>query len=55
MSIVIISDDENYIYTTICKNTDPFNKKEKLMYNKYPDLKESKNDFVITDKAINKQ
>ena len=55
MSIVIISDDENYIFSTICKNTEPFAKIEKLMYNKYPDLKESKNDFILINKTINKQ
>ena len=55
MSIVIISDDENYIFSTICKNTEPFAKIENLMYNKYPELKESKNYFILNNKTINKQ
>ena len=55
MSIVIISDDKNYIFSTICKNTEPFAKIENLMYNKYPELKESKNYFILNNKTINKQ
>ena len=54
MSIIFKSFDENINYSVICKNTDEFEKIESLLYDKYPEYKELKNNFILNGKEIDK-
>ena len=53
ISIIFNSFDENIHYSIICKNTDKFSKIESLLYDKYPEYKDLKNNFIINGKEIN--
>ena len=54
MSIIIISVDQIIHYPIICKNTDPFINVEKVLYNVFPEFKETENFFMINGYKINK-
>ena len=54
MTIIFLSADENIHYSLICKNTDRFNRIEKLLYDKYPEYKYSKNYFTANGSRVNK-
>ena len=53
MSVIFLSIDENIHYSVVCKNTDIFNKIEKKFYDKYPEYKNTKNDFIVNGNKIN--
>ena len=52
MSVIFISTDQNIHYSVICKNTDSFLSIEKLFYDKYPEYKNTKNDFFVNGKKV---
>ena len=52
MAIIFISLDENIHSTIICKNTDPFTKIEEMLYEIYPDYKESENNFLANGHRV---
>ena len=52
MNIIFKSVEEDIIYPIICKNTDKFEKLEKLLYTEYPEYKESQ--FYFNGSKINK-
>ena len=52
MNIIFKSVEEDIIYPIICKNTDKFDKLEKLLYTEYPEYKESQ--FYFNGNKINK-
>ena len=54
MSVIFSSIDENIHYSVICKNTDIFNNIEKKFYDKYPEYKNTKNDFITNGNKIDK-
>ena len=54
ISVIFISVDQKIHYSIICKNTDIFKKLEKKFYEKYPEYKNTKNDFIVNGKKINK-
>ena len=54
ISIVFLSSDENICYPVICKNTDIFIKIENLIYEKYPEYKDTKKEFFINGNKFNK-
>ena len=54
MSVIIISFDEKIHSSFICRNTDIFNKIENLLYERYPQYKESENYFHVKGRKINK-
>ena len=54
MTIIFNSVDQRIHHSFICKNTDPFSKIEKLLYDKYPEYKETENFFLINGKKINR-
>ena len=43
ISIIFISIDQKILYSIICKNTDKFTRLENILYDKYPEYKESEN------------
>lgn len=53
-SIIFKNIEKNILYSIICKNTDIFVKIESMLYEKYPNLKESENTFTINGVKINK-
>ena len=53
LSIIIMSKDENVIFSIICKNTEKFRNLEDKFYEKYPNYFESKNSFECNGKEIN--
>ena len=52
MSVIFISIDENIHYSIICKNTDIFSNIEKKFYDKYPEHKNTKNEFFVNGNKI---
>ena len=54
MTVNIISVEHNIIHSIICKNTHKFNYLENKIYEKYPELLESKNYFISCGNKINK-
>ena len=52
MAIIFISMDEKIHSTIICKNTDPFIKIEEMLYEIYPDYKESENNFLVNGHRV---
>ena len=54
ISAIFVSSDKNIHYSIICKNTDKFSKIENMLYDAYPELIESENNFLINGKLINK-
>ena len=54
ISIAFLSSDQNICFPVICKNTDKFIKIENLIYEKYPEYKDPKNDFFINGNKFNK-
>ena len=54
MSIIFISIDEAIHYPIICKKNQLFCVLENLLYEKFPEYKESENYFIIHGKSINK-
>jgi len=54
MVITFISEDENFHFSTICKNTEKFSRIENMIYNEYPCYDYDDNIFVAHNKIINK-
>ena len=54
MSIIFISIDENIHYSIICKNTDIFSNIEKKFYDKYPEYKNTQNEFIINGNKVDR-
>ena len=54
MSVIFISSDENIHYSIICKNNDNFSRLEKVLYDEYPEYKETENYFIVNGKKINR-
>ena len=52
MNLIFISIDENIHYSVICKNTDYFSNIIKKLYDKYPEYKNTKNDFIVNGNKI---
>ena len=53
MSIIFKSDDQNILYSVVCKNTDQFTRIKYIIYDKYPEYKESENHFLFNGEKIN--
>ena len=54
ISITFSSVDEKMLYSIICKNTDKIHKIEEELYNEYPQLTETDNQFIFKGKKLNK-
>ena len=54
MTIIFTSFDQKIHYSLICKNTLIFNQVEILLYDIYPEYKETENYFIINGKKINR-
>ena len=55
MCVIIQSpQDQSIHYPILCKNNQPFNYLENLLYEKYPEYKETQNYFVAHSIKINK-
>ena len=54
MSIIFISIDEDIHYSIICKNTDIFSNIEKKFYDKYPEYKNTQNEFIINGNKVDR-
>ena len=54
ISVIFVSSDKKINYSIICKNTDKFSKIENMLYDAYPELIESENNFIVNGKLINK-
>ena len=52
MSVIFKSFDEDINYSVICKNTDEFGQIESLLYDRYPEYKNSNNNFLLNGKKI---
>jgi len=52
--IKFISFNQDIDFTLISKNSDDFSKIEKLLYDKYPNYKDSENYFLVNGNKINK-
>ena len=52
ISIIFITSDENIHYSMICKSTEKFFELEKRLYIKYPEYKETKNDYYVNGHKI---
>ena len=53
MSIIFKSDDENILYSILCKNSDKFTRLKNIIYDKYPEYKEYENYFLFNEEKIN--
>ena len=53
LSIIFKSDDENILYSVLCKNSDKFIKLKNIIYDKYPEYKKHENYFIFNEKKIN--
>ena len=53
MSIIFKSDDENILYSVLCKNSDKFTRLKSIVYDKYPEFKENENYFLFNGEKIN--
>ena len=53
MSIIFKSDDENILYSILCKNSDKFIGLKNIIYDKYPQYKEYENSFLFNKRKIN--
>ena len=54
ISIIFISIDQKILYSIICKNTDKFTRLENILYDKYPEYKDTENYFIFNGKKINR-
>ena len=54
MSVIFISVDQKVHYSIICKNTDKFARLENVLYEEYPEYKESENYFLFNGKKISR-
>ena len=54
ISVIFVSSDQKIHYSIICKNTDKFNNIENKLYDAYPELIQSENNFLVNGKLINK-
>ena len=53
MSIIFKSDDENILYSILCKKSDKFIGLKNIIYDKYPQYKEYENSFLFNKRKIN--
>jgi len=53
MSIIFKSDDQNILYSVVCKSTDKMIRLKNIIYDKYPEYKEYENDFLFKGEKIN--
>ena len=54
ISVIFVSSDKKIHYAIICKNTDKFSNIKNKLYDAYPELIESENNFIVNGKLINK-
>jgi hypothetical protein len=54
MTVNFVSDDNKTHYSIICKNSDPFIRLEKLLYEKYPCFSNTEYNFIVNDNKVNK-
>lgn len=54
ISIIFISVDQKIHHSLICKNTDIFTSVENLLYNEFPEYKETENYFILDGVKVNK-
>ena len=54
MTIIFTSTDQKIHYSFICKNTDKFSRLEALLYEIYPEYKESENYFIANGIKVNR-
>ena len=54
MTIIFYSKDQKIHYSMICKNIDTINKLEEKLYEKYPFLSESENNFECNGNVLDK-
>ena len=54
MTVIFLSTDQKIHFSVICKNTQNFNILENILYEKYPEYKESENFFLLGGIKINK-
>jgi len=53
MPIIFKSDDQNILYSVLCKNTDKFTRLKSIIYDNYPEYKEYENYFLFNGEKIN--
>ena len=54
MTVIFVSADKKIHYSLICKKNDIFTKIENMLYNIYPEYKESENYFIANGNKVNK-
>jgi len=54
MTVNFVSYDDKIHYSIICKNSDPFIRLEKLLYEKYPCFSNSEYNFFVNDNKVTK-
>ena len=54
ISLKFISGSQDIDYTLIAKNTEPFTKIEFMLYEKYPNYKDTENYFLVNGNRINR-
>ena len=54
MTVNFVSDDNKIHYSIICKNSDPFIRLEKLLYEKYPCFSNTDYNFFVNDNQVTK-
>ncbi len=52
ISVIFLSVDQNIYYSVICKNTDIFSNIKNKFYDKYPEYKNTKNDFIVNGNKV---
>ena len=52
ISVIFLSVDQNIYYSVICKNTDIFSNIINKFYDKYPEYKNTKNDFIVNGNKV---
>ena len=54
MTLIFNSFDQKVHYAIICKNTDNFSQIEQILYEKFPEYKETENYFLYGSRKINR-
>lgn len=53
--LLVITQDENIIFSLICKNTDKFKKVENKFYENYPQYRSNKGQFIFKNNLLDKK
>ena len=54
MTVIFSFTNKDILYSVICKNTDKFTKIENLLYDKYPECRDTQNFYTLNGQKIDK-